>query len=205
MPDNLVECANCGWVITRDRLEKDARGKPRCPRCGKKFAAPADNKKEKEIVCSVCGRSDMQQRWVHEGKVYCETCHKNINAPRTEKKADPGKAVTGVSSRPGVTTVEDPEKLITCPSCDIVLTRDRLAGKQARETLLPEMRPRSRIPDPRAGRSPGPKITMSPRSCSSASVTPAGSRSSSRSAKKSCACSSSWRSPGTRTPPYPTT
>jgi ArsR family transcriptional regulator len=36
--DNLVECANCGWIITRDRLEKDARGRLRCSRCGKKFA-----------------------------------------------------------------------------------------------------------------------------------------------------------------------
>jgi ArsR family transcriptional regulator, lead/cadmium/zinc/bismuth-responsive transcriptional repressor len=36
--DNCVECANCGWIITRDRLEKDARGRLRCSRCGKKFA-----------------------------------------------------------------------------------------------------------------------------------------------------------------------
>jgi ArsR family transcriptional regulator, lead/cadmium/zinc/bismuth-responsive transcriptional repressor len=122
--DSLIECTNCGWVITRDRLEKDARGKLRCPRCGKKSDVPPEKKEQKEIVCSVCGRPDMQQRWVHEGKVYCETCHKNINAA-TEKKADPVKVKTGVSFPPGVTTVEEPGKLITCPSCDIILTRDR--------------------------------------------------------------------------------
>ena len=134
---NLVECANCGRVITRDRLEKDARGKPRCPRCGKKFNVPAEKKEQKEIVCSVCGRPDMQQRWVHEGKVYCETCHKNIKAA-TEKKADPVKVNTGVSFRPGVTTVADPSKLITCPSCDIVLTRDRLKENKQGKPCCPK-------------------------------------------------------------------
>jgi ArsR family transcriptional regulator len=135
--DNLVECANCGWVITRDRLEKDARGRLRCPRCGKKSEVPAEKKERKEIVCSVCGRPDMQQRWVREGKVYCETCHKNINAA-TEKKADPGKVNTGVSFRPGVTTVADPGKLITCPSCDIVLTRDRLKENKQGKPCCPK-------------------------------------------------------------------
>jgi ArsR family transcriptional regulator, lead/cadmium/zinc/bismuth-responsive transcriptional repressor len=134
---NLVECANCGWVITRDRLEKDARGKLRCPRCGKKSDVPPEKKKDKEIVCSVCGRPDMQQRWVHEGKVYCETCHKNLKAV-TEKKADPGKVNTGVSFRPGVTTVEDPGKLIACPSCDIVLTRDRLKENKQGKPCCPK-------------------------------------------------------------------
>lgn len=47
---DLVECANCGWVITRDRLgtmERDARGRLRCAHCGKKFEAPTEQAPEK--------------------------------------------------------------------------------------------------------------------------------------------------------------
>ena len=46
--DNLVECTNCGWIITRDRLEKDARGKLRCPRCGRKSVAPPESAPKKD-------------------------------------------------------------------------------------------------------------------------------------------------------------
>jgi ArsR family transcriptional regulator len=54
-PGDLVECGNCGYVITRDRLEtfpKDARGKLRCPHCEKKFVpvflkGPGKAKEEK--------------------------------------------------------------------------------------------------------------------------------------------------------------
>lgn len=46
--DNLVECTNCGWIITRDRLEKDARGKLRCPRCGRKSVAPPEGAPKKD-------------------------------------------------------------------------------------------------------------------------------------------------------------
>jgi ArsR family transcriptional regulator len=53
-PENIVECDNCGHVVTRDRLEtfpKNARGKLRCPRCNKPFIpagpqAPGKAKKE---------------------------------------------------------------------------------------------------------------------------------------------------------------
>jgi ArsR family transcriptional regulator len=135
--DNLVECSNCGWVITRDRLVKDARGKFRCPRCGKKFAMPSEKEKQKEIVCSVCGRPDMQQRWVDEDKVYCETCHKNIRAGE-EKKADSGKVKKVVSFPQGVTTVADPDKLITCPDCGIVITHDRLKENKRGKPCCPK-------------------------------------------------------------------
>jgi ArsR family transcriptional regulator len=43
-PEDLVECDNCGYVVTRDRIEtflKDARGCVRCPRCEKKFVPSA--------------------------------------------------------------------------------------------------------------------------------------------------------------------
>jgi ArsR family transcriptional regulator len=52
---DIVECTNCGWVITRDRLEtfpKDAKGRLRCPRCDKKFVPPGirapDNAKQEK-------------------------------------------------------------------------------------------------------------------------------------------------------------
>jgi ArsR family transcriptional regulator len=48
--EDLVECENCGHVVTRDRLEtfkKDARGKLRCPRCEKKFVPSGAQAPEK--------------------------------------------------------------------------------------------------------------------------------------------------------------
>lgn len=53
-PGKLFECENCGYVVTRDRLEtfpKDARGKLRCLRCGRKFipAEPAPAKAKQAI------------------------------------------------------------------------------------------------------------------------------------------------------------
>jgi len=81
--------------------------------------------------------------------------------------------------RPGVTTAKDPEKLITCPSCDIILTRDRLKENKEGKPCCPKC---GQDLDPliRVLKKPGPKIIMPWHSCSSASGTPAGSRSSSR-------------------------
>jgi DNA-binding transcriptional ArsR family regulator/formylmethanofuran dehydrogenase subunit E len=39
-PENLFECGNCGYVVTRDRLREDARGRYVCPKCSKKKMAP---------------------------------------------------------------------------------------------------------------------------------------------------------------------
>ncbi|MGA9139843.1 MAG: metalloregulator ArsR/SmtB family transcription factor [Methanocella sp.] len=46
-PANLFECGNCGYVVTRDRLREDARGRYACPKCGKKKLAPMVPEPEK--------------------------------------------------------------------------------------------------------------------------------------------------------------
>jgi DNA-binding transcriptional ArsR family regulator/DNA-directed RNA polymerase subunit RPC12/RpoP len=131
--ENLFECMNCGHLITRERLEKDARGKSRCPRCGKKVIVPLNDKAAtepgREIRCDACGRvlSPGETRVQDDGKSYCVECH-NKDLLHRQSSA---------------TVMQGPARLIECESCGREYSLDR---------LIVDRKGRYTCPNPKCGK-----------------------------------------------------